>query len=46
MRVFGTYGYGLGLGFGLLGLGFKVRVRACPITIVNLIFANLEMEAK
>ena len=32
--------------FWRLGLGFKVRVRACPITIVNLIFANVKMGAK
>ena len=33
----------LGLGFRPLKLGFKVRVRLCPITIANLLFANLEM---
>ena len=29
-----------------LGLEFKVRFRACPITILNLLFAKLEMGAK
>ena len=32
--------------FRPLGLGFKVRVTACPIMIVTLLFANLEMGGK